>query len=256
MKLRSLIIFCAVLSFLACSGKKHIAGDAPEQEFQHCTRLLNKKHFEEAVSCFEGIKSRYPGSVTAQEAELRVGDSYFAQKEYLLAAEAFHAFIELYPGSAKTDYATYMAGLSYFKESPKAVDRDQQYLHNALNYFESFLNHYPRSAYRGIATTLYQTTRAKIAKREFYVGRFYFRTREYIAAASRLESLVKNYPESPLAAEALYLATVANIRTEKLEDAKEDYSQLSVNYSSTPWAEKAKRKLLQASEARIKKEKL
>lgn len=236
----------------ACAGKDIIVANEAEQEFQHCTRLLNKKHFEEAVSCFENVKSRYPGSVSAQEAELRVGDTYFEQKEYLLAAESFHAFIELYPSSPKMDYALYRAGLSYFKESPKAVDRDQQYLQSALNHFESLLSRYPRSAYRGITTTLYQTARGRVAKRQFYIGRFYFRTKEYIAASLRLQDMVADYPESSLAPEALYLATVANLKTDKFEAAKENYSKLSVDYPSSSWTEKAKKKLLSANAKNIK----
>ena len=239
----------------ACAGKAVVGAGTPEQEFQHCTRLLNKKHFEEAVSCFESVKSRYPGSISAQEAELRVGDAYFEQKEYLLAAESFHAFIELYPSSPKMDYALYRAGLSYLKESPKAIDRDQQYLQSALDHFESLLSRYPRSAYRGITTTLYQTARGRIAKRQFYIGRLYFRSKEYIAAATRLQDMAIDYPESPLAPEALYLASVANLKTEKFEAAKDNYSKLSIDYANTPWTERAKKKLLSANKKQLKKNK-
>ncbi|MBI4126283.1 MAG: outer membrane protein assembly factor BamD [Deltaproteobacteria bacterium] len=250
---RSIITVTFLASFaLACAREPSLPTNNADAELQRCLRLSDKRRYEEAVECLEMVKARYPSSRVGQEAELRIGDAYFNKKEYLLASESYLAFLKLYPRSPRVDYAHYRAGLSYYHESPKAIDRDQEYLDDAINHFTTVIQSYPTSAYRSLSDRFLKDARRRVARRNFYVGRFYTRTGEYIAALPRLIEVAEDYPDSGLAPRALYLATKANIELDRIEAAKTTFSKLSLEYPNERWTKKAERELLSASKKSLK----
>ncbi len=235
--------------FVAGCAKEHyrIGQGEPEKEIQQCIRLGAKGKYEDAIQCLEMFKARYPQTKLGQEAELQIGDAYFAKKDYLLAAESYAAFLKLHPYSGKADYAHYRIGVSYFKESPKAIDRDQSYLDDAIDHLRIVVRRYPRSAYRGLAKATLEVARRRLAKRNYYIGRFYYRTGEYIAAIPRFIEVAERYPDSGIADKALYMAVKANLKLDRLEGAKEAFSILSLAFPKSPYVPKAERKLLSAA---------
>jgi len=249
-----LLVFLAVISvfsFSACSKKPiEIGRTNPDQEIKKCIKLSEKKHFEDAIECLEIFKSRFPKSKWGIEAELMIGDNYFRRKEYLLAADSYQAFVKLHPIHPKIDYAYYRTGVSYAKHSPKAIDRDQEYLDDAIANLSIVTKNFPQSAYYNVSRVTLLEARTKIAKRHFYVGRFYYRTGEYIAAIPRFQEIVENYPDSGLLPKSLYLMTVSNIRLSRLDDAKESFSILATRFSDSDYVPKAQKRLLRATKKR------
>jgi len=242
-----IIILCSLL--IAGCGKQtvSIGRDKPETEMEKCSRLMREKDFEEAIQCLEMFKARFANTSLAQEAELKIGDAYYDKKDYLLAAESYNAFIRLHPTNPKVDYAHYRMGAAYLKESPKAIDRDQEYLDNAIDHLSFVVKRYPNSAYFDLAARdLYEALR-RVARRHFYIGRFYYRTHEYIACLSRFEEVVQNYPKSGLADRSLYMMTDANLKLGRLDDARMAFSKLSVEYPESKWTKKAEKKMRHAT---------
>ena len=244
------IITFIVLTILIAGCAKQtvsIGHGAPEQEIDKCSKLMKEKSFEEAVQCLEMFKAKFANTPMAQEAELKIGDAYYAKKDYLMAAESYNAFIRLYPTHPKIDYAHYRMGAAYLKESPKAIDRDQEYLEKAIDHLAFVVKRYPNSPYFDLAAKdLFEALR-RIARRNFYIGRFYFRTGEYIACLPRFEEIAQNYPTSGLIDRSLYMVTVANLRLGRLDDARNSYSKLSVAFPNSKWAKKAEKKMRHAA---------
>lgn len=249
MKLRKEIIFFAVfcLFFSACAKKKlDIGRENPEKEIQKCMKLSEKKLFQEAVECMEVFKSHFPKSQWGIEAEIHIGDNYFRQKEYLLAADSYQSFTKLHPAHQKTDYAYYKSGLSYLKETPKAIDRDQEYLDDAIANFEIVIRGFPDTPYLNLAQTYLTEAKAKLAKRSFYIGRFYYKTGEYLAAIPRFQEVADNYRDTGLADRALYFATLANIKLDRLEEAKATFSKMSLEHPNSKYIPVLEKKLIKA----------
>lgn len=238
-----------LLLLAAGCAKEHFAigKGAPAQEIEQCVKLSEKKRFEEAVQCLEIFKSRFPGSVEGQEAELRIADNHYAHKEYLIAAETYEAFLKLHPAHPKIDYAQYRLGLSYLMASPKAIDRDQGHLQDALTAFEHVLAEFPGSTYLEAAKQQRGIVREKIGNRHFYIGNFYYRTGEYIAAIPRLMEALQSYPEVKRLDEAAYKVVRAHIRLGQLEPAKEVYGRMDQAFPGSRWTTKATRLLLHAA---------
>lgn len=243
------IIALLAFAFLCGCAKDHISigsGD-PNEEYQSCLKLASGGNHEEAIQCMEMYKARYPQTAEGKEAMLKIGDVQFQKKDYLLAAESYLAFIRLYPTHPRCDYAHYRAGVSYYKESPKAIDRDQGYLDDAIEHLRTVLVRYPRSEYAELSYATLNLALKRIARRQFYIGRFYYRTGEYIAAIPRFKELAEKYPDSGLADRALAMVVDASIKLKKLGDAKDAFGKLVTSYPNSGYTKKAERKLLRAA---------
>jgi len=216
----------------------------PELEIQKCMKLSEKKKFEEAIDCLEMFKTRFPKSQWGIEAELLIGDNYFRRQEYLLAADSYQSFIKLHPMYPKVDYAYYKTGLSYLKQSPKAVARDQEYLQPAITNFEIVEQNFPDSTYSELNKHYLTEARTLIAERNYYVAHFYYRTGEYLAAIPRFEIVATQFKDSGLADKALFYAGISNIRLKRIEEAKENYSRISIEYPNSKYLKKLERRLL------------
>ena len=166
-----------------------------EQDIAKCQVLLKKKKYKKALTCFEAVKSQNFGAVAGTLADLAIADTYFKQKEYMVAAEAYRLFIAAHPNHSKTPYAYYKAGLSYLKETPKSIDRDQSYLDNAISNLQAVVKYYPRTSYAELAFPYYEEALRKKAQKHFYVGKFYFKNKEYLAAIPRFQTVITKYPK-------------------------------------------------------------
>lgn len=216
-------LFYLLFSFPAC-GKKQPFGfsgkENEEQAFNKCVKLSSKNQFQDAVDCLEIFKSRYPSSKFTAEAELKIADTYFAKKEYLLAAETYLLFARLHPTSEKLDYVYYRTGLSYWHAAPKAVDRNQENLPEAVDNFKIVTSQFPNSPYMKMAAAKYNEARLRIASRHFYIGKLYYKWGEYLAAVPRFKEIIDNYSKLGLDEEALYYMASSFHELGKTEELK------------------------------------
>lgn len=235
-RLTPLLLAGLAITFIGCasSGGPKLTGNGPEDQLQNCLKLSEKKRFEDAIECLGALKTRYPKSAEGQEAELRIADNYFRKKEYLLAAEAYKGFIRLHPLHERVDYAYYRLGSCYLFQTPKAIDRDQEYLDEAIAHFKIVINGFPASTYRDLAQRDLNKARLKVARRHFYIGRFYYRTGEYIAAIPRFLEVARDYPESGLGPESLEKAIHAAVHLKQYELAREAFGLMSAQYAASP----------------------
>jgi outer membrane protein assembly factor BamD len=205
-----------------------------DEAYQECRALGEKENYEKAIECFELLKSRFTGSHAAYEADLEIGDNYFRKGEYLLAAETYLAFAKLHPTHERVGYAYYKTGLSYLKESPKAIDRDQQYLNSAIQYLELAVQ-MTSGDIREVAREKLMEARSRIAKRHFYIGRFYYRTGEYIAAIPRFQEILIHYNGLGLDEKSLYLLGDSFRRISEKEKALEILSVFDQHFPTSPY---------------------
>jgi outer membrane protein assembly factor BamD len=208
--MRRVLLTLFILSFLlpsaACNKSKYkLTGtESDEAALEKCLALSKKKKFKESIECLEIFKSRFPDSTHAYDAELRIADNYFQNKEWLLAAESYSLFAKLHPSHPKLDYAYYRAGLAYEKLLPKTIDRDLTYLDKAEENFAMVFRGFPSSPYSQLAQEKYDQIRGRNAKKNMYVGTFYYKYGEYIAAIPRFLTVLQDYPGLGFDEDALY----------------------------------------------------
>lgn len=234
-------IFLIGLFLVSCGAERRLpVSSSQDVEYRHCEQLASKKKFDEAVECLEVFKSRFPSGQKAAEADIMIADNYFRQKEYLVAANAYREFAKEYPYHAKADYAYYKSGQAYLKEIPKAIDRDQDYLDSAIESFEMITKYLPNSAYGGLASGALKQALLTQAKKSYYVGRFYYKYGEYLAAIPRFEEIVVDYSGLGLDEKSFYYLILASRKTGQSEKAQRVLQVFKEAYPQSPYVKKAR----------------
>lgn len=232
-----------LLLLSACAKKPLLSGAKNGDEaFQECHALSEKGNYEKSNECFELLKSRFGGSRAALEADLEIGDNYFRKKDYLLAAETYLSFIKLHPNSDKIGYADYRIGLSYLRESPKPIDRDQQHLEDSIHYLELALDN-TEGDLKDLSREKWREARTRIAKRHYYIGRFYRRTGEYLSAIPRFQEIVTSYAGLGLDEKALYYLGDSYLQLANKEKGLEILSVFEKHFPQSPYRQKLARQL-------------
>jgi outer membrane protein assembly factor BamD len=138
----------------------------------------------------------------------------------VLAAESYSLFTRLHPNSEKLDYAYYRSGLAYEKQLPKSIDRDLSMMNNAQENFAMVYRRFPESPYAEMAKAKYDEIRARGAKKDMYVGKFYFKRGQYRAAIPRFLEILQEFPGLGYDEEALERTAIAFHRLGDKEKAQ------------------------------------
>ncbi len=180
-------------------------------------------HWDDAVSAFQQFTFRFPSSPRIQEARYMLAEAYFGKKEYVTAAHEFARLADDYPSGNYADDARFQVCISYARLSPD-VELDQEYSQAAIDHCQSLLAYYPNSEHADSAKAIITKMRGKLARKLYIGGEYYFRRNAYDSAIIYFEDVVKKYPETPAAPDAL-LRVVQSYRkrgwTEEAEAAKE-----------------------------------
>ncbi len=192
-------LFCLSVSMMGCGLFKSKASKelekTPESLIAEGLDAYQRKKYEKAGEAFQNLKDRFPYNPYAIVAELKLADSYYLNKEYLLAATAYKEFEKMHPANEIIPYVIFQLGMCYFKQMP-TVDRDQSNAFLAVQEFERLIKNYPKSEYVPQAQPLLITAQKNLASHEFYIGEFYFNQNNYKAALGRFEGILQQFPET------------------------------------------------------------
>jgi len=237
-----LVISFIIVSLFTFSGchKEGFSLARSDQTYamSDCVALIKKKKHDRAVKCFEAYKSRHYGQKEAALADLAIADAYFLKKDYLGAAEYYQIFIDSNPFHEKIPYAYYKAGVSLLKETPKTVDRDQQYLEKSVRYLETVIQFYGNTPYAKLALPYYQEAKLNQAKKHYYVGRFYYRTKEYLAAIPRFQTVVTDFPKVEIHEISFYYLISSLTKIKQKELASKYFEIFKQNYPNSKYVKR------------------
>ncbi len=209
------------------------------QNIDVCFDRLAKKKYKKAISCFESYKSQYYGQPESAIAQVALADTYFAKKDYLVAANLYEEFLSTFPYHERTPYVQYMAGMSYSKSAPKKIARDQENLFLALDHLQTVIETAPQSTEASTAKPLYNEVKTRIAQREFYIAKFYYRNREYLAAIPRFQTVITEYPQLGLDDITLYYLVSSLLKVEQKDLAHKYHDLLKQYFATSSWRKKA-----------------
>ncbi|MBF0224456.1 MAG: outer membrane protein assembly factor BamD [Desulfobacterales bacterium] len=192
-KFIALLMVIFIVTLQGCSWKAK-----PEKSAQELIDEGNleydKGNYQKAVEAFEKLKDWYPFSKYAITAELKTADSYYQLKEYDQAAMSYEEFETLHPSNEVIPYIVYQLGRCYF-DRIDTIDRDQTNSKKALQTFNRLVRQFPDNQYSILAKPHINKCRKSLAEHEFYVGKFYYKSKKYKAALYRFKGLISNYPD-------------------------------------------------------------
>ncbi|MCX7944314.1 MAG: outer membrane protein assembly factor BamD [Deltaproteobacteria bacterium] len=238
-------------TFLTCgcattgSDIKKLESESAKEEFEDAIKSLKGGYYQEAIDKFNQIKIKYPFSIYATEAELKIADSYFEDEKYIEAAEAYTEFIKLHPSHPMVDYAAYRVALSYYNDAPSdwlilppSYEKDQSSNIKARKAFLEFLLRYKGSKFEGEARKYLEKVDKRLINHDVYVAKFYFNRKKYEAVENRIKNIVRQYGIVDGMDEALYLLCSSLFFQNKMEEFDEMFSEMSRKFPKSKYLER------------------
>ncbi len=224
-----------VLVLAGCGGEVHLEKMDADALFARGQTALAAKRWDDAVTAFDRLTLQYPSFARVQEARFDLSQAYFGKKEYVTAAGEFDRLSSDYPLGAYADNARYMVCHSYEMLSP-AVQLDQTYTQSAIDHCNSLISYYPNSPFTAQARDVVARLTEKLAEKELLAGNYYFRRHAYDSSLIYFEDVVKSYPTTNAASEALFQTARAYDALGYKEDAKAARDRLLKDYPGSPAA--------------------
>ena len=148
------------------------------------------------------IQERAPGTTIGAEAHLELADYYYRQREMSSAAEAYDLFMQNYPDSDQREWAMLrliQANLARFK-GPRF---DSTGLIEASQRLKTYREQFPAAADRIGADALLVRINQSLAKKSLLTAHWYARRGRQVSAAYLYGRVVRDYPQTAVAGEAL-----------------------------------------------------
>jgi outer membrane assembly lipoprotein YfiO len=199
--LGTLLILC-VLVLTGCSQKKQ--PETAEEYLRLGNRQLGRKKQRQARQYYQELLSKFPDSEQKILAQFNIAESLYREKNYLEASFEYQKFLELYPTHPLVSRAMFQLGMCSRQEVQR-FDRDQRQTREALRTFRLLRRQHPQDPLLPEAEAQIRFLRARLAKHEFAVARFYYRKKAYHAAIGRLLNLIQVYPNMPDLDAAVYM---------------------------------------------------
>jgi outer membrane protein assembly factor BamD len=202
---------------------------------------LNKKKWDDAVAGFEKLTL----DLSSRDSLLPSAHWYLAKahtgrSEHLLAAQEFSKLAENFADDSLADNALFESGRSYSRLW-RRPGLDPQYGQLAQVQYRLTVTLYPDSPLRKDADEELKRLDEWFATKDFETGEAYYRRKAYDSAIIYFRDVVKNYPNTDRARQAMvkmvlaYRSPVMNYR----EDAKEVCATLHALYPADPEVQKA-----------------
>lgn len=218
-----------------CAGEVHLENMDAAALFARGQKAMTQKHWDNAIAAFDRLTLQYPSFSRVQEARFDLAQAYFGKKEYVTAAGEFDRLASDYPLGAYADHSRFMVCRSYEMLSP-AVQLDQQYTQSAIDHCNSLISYYPSSPFLGQARDVVKRLTEKLARKELLAGDYYYRRHAYDSSLIYFQDVLKIYPGTNSAAQALLRMAQAYDALGYKEDAQAARQRLLREYPSSPAA--------------------
>jgi outer membrane protein assembly factor BamD len=180
-----------------------------EEQYELGLKYLRHESYVKALEQFNRIRNTHRDDPYSVKAELAIGDVYYKKREWDQARLAYEDFMRMHPRHPDLDYVVYRMGLSLYRKSPVVPGRDQTWTKQAVHTWAGFEARFPDSEYKDEVTELLDMSRDRLALKELEIARFYLRRHAWPAVSDRAEGMLRTYPDSSRASDALYLDGIA-----------------------------------------------
>jgi len=207
---------------------------------------IKKDRFDEGRLAFQTLINTYPDSEYLAKAKLAVADSYYKEggiSGLTQAVAEYQDFITFFPFLDEASYAQMQIGMAHYKRMEKP-DRDRDEALEAEGAFQTFLQKYPSSPLYKDAQQRLRDVQEVLAEGEFRVAEFYYMRKADRAAVTRLNQLVTRYPLYSQADRANWMLATVYDRTEHADIATQYYAHIVRDYPLSPLAADAKARLV------------
>ena len=163
-----------------------------------------QEEYFKAQTLLEQVIPLYRGQKELEDIYYKYAYTFYHLNKFILANYYFKNFAQTFPSSDLKEESEFMAAYSSYELSPN-YRLDQTYTQQAIDEFQIFVNAYPNSERIGEINTLIDGMRRKQEKKAFESAKLYLDLKQYQAATTSFENLLKDFPETTNAREVRYL---------------------------------------------------
>jgi len=235
-KLLLLIGIIGLTSLFSCGKyQKLIKSTDNEAKYEAAVDFFERKDYSRALELFDLLQAAYRGTAKGEDISYYTAYCYYNMSDYTVASYYFKRYVQSYPQYARAEECLYMSAYCYYLDSPRySLDQTNTYL--AISELQLFADTYPNSERVAEANQLIDNLREKLELKAFNTSVMYYRMRDYMAAITSFENLMKNYPDTDRREEVLHYMSlayyefaensVAEKKRERYEAAVETYNTL------------------------------
>ena len=159
-------------------------------------RALKAGKYDVARLDLQTLLNTYPESEYQMRAKLAVGDTWFKEGGTAAMAQAeqeYKDFITFFPNTPEAAEAQMKVGDIYYAQMDKP-DRDDTNAVHAEQEYRQMIQQFPDSSLVPRAKQRLREVQEVLATRQFDVGEFYMGRENYSAAIARLQTVADTYP--------------------------------------------------------------
>ena len=218
-----------LLSLTSCASRSTQIAELPqEQQFAALQKAYDDGEYRSVIESMQRVRFNFHTSDERGRADFLLAMSYYHQEEWPSARSYFQRVINAMPSSATAAQASYMVGICWWEES-SGPDLDQTETVKALDQFKSVLDAYPQSAYVDSTRLMIAAARAKLAEKQFYIARLYWRMDDYRPCTVYANEVITDYSDTPWLGPAQLLKGRAFLELGEIDSARAAFTAASTS---------------------------
>mgnify|MGYP001161216952 FL=1 len=220
MSLKILLPLCALILFsLGCAGSNLSDNSSAQVRFEAGMKNLENGKYLKAQSDFQYAVMRGAGTDVGDDAQYYLGESYFLNKEYILAIAEYEKLTRRMSYSPFVEKARFQICEAYRIESPKYY-HDQEYTEKALERYQEFLEDFPNTTLKGDVLVSIEKLREKLGVKLYETGILYIKLEEYDSAIITFQDVIDKYYDTKIIDDARQGMIIALAKNKDLDSAE------------------------------------
>lgn len=247
------VLYILLILLFSCASKSNSFESPINEKFNKGVELFERGKYLRAQDEFNSIVIRGSGTDLGDDAQFYLAESYYYNKEYILAISEYEKLTRKMPYSPFVEEAKFKICESYKIESPKYY-HDQTYTNKSLDRYQEFLDDYPNSEYKSEVIASMRTMREKLSKKVFETGVLYMKMDEFESARMVFEEIENLYYDTKMIDQSRLWIVKAYARDLDLKNARKYFEKHSSKFKSSGLYIEAENEISRASKRLKKKE--
>ena len=199
--LYALILITLSLLVTSCGEyNKILKSSDTELKYTYAKKYFDEKKYGRAITLLEDVLPSLKGTSHAEEALFLTAQSHFYDKDYYSANQYYTLYTNTYPKGEYAELARFNGAYGLYLDSPD-TKLDQTNTVKSMQQFQTFIEMYPQSDKKQIATDYLFEMQEKLAYKEYLAARLYFNLGNYMgnnyeACIVTSQEALKTYPYS------------------------------------------------------------
>ena len=234
---------------MSCSHYQRLLKSSDiELKYSKALEYYEKGYYLKSQQLFEQIQAFFKGTEKAEKIAYYTANTYYKQKDYVLAGYYFKSFSTNFSTSTYAEETMFLSAYCNYLDSPRS-SLDQKSTNEAISSLQLFINQYPNSERVAECNKLNEELMAKLERKDIDIALLYFRMSDYKASIVSFGNILKDFPDTKSKELILYSLLMAkyqyamNSVTEKrhyrLNDALDAYDELAAGFPVGEYSDKA-----------------